>query len=132
MGRFKDAWVNGPLGVPAYEARRLQQMLEPGEELRYAFVVETNLNLRTFLLAALSKGAVNATHKELVLITNRSLLLVDVVEQYFGEKGDRLLYADLALPETLGPFSGDGWIVIDRRPVRVTGEGRSSRRRRRS
>lgn len=103
------------------EADRLQSMLEPGEELRYAFVVETNLNWRTFALLIASRGSVNTTHRTLAVITNRSQLLVDVVEQYFGEPGDRLLYADLPLPSTLGPVTGEGWIVLDRKPVRVCG-----------
>jgi hypothetical protein len=121
MGRFRDTMVNGPLGVTRQEAQRLQGMLEPGEQLHYAFEVETKLNWRTFSLYVLSKGAVNTTGRVLVLITDRSLLLVDVVEQYFGEKGDRLLYADLPLPPTFGPVSGGAWIVLDRKPVRVTG-----------
>lgn len=75
MGRFKDTMVNGPLGVPPHEARRLQEMLEPGEELRYAFVALTKLNWRTLTLYMLSRGSVNTIGKVLVLITNRSLYL---------------------------------------------------------
>jgi len=120
MGRWKDMWVAGPLGVPPVEAEKLQRMLHPGEQLRYVLQAETKLNWRTFALFMLSRG-MNTTGRVYILITDRSLLLVDLEEQYFGEKGDRLLYAELPLPPTFGPVTGDGWIVLDRKPVKVIG-----------
>lgn len=121
MSRFSDAFLRGPLGVTRLEAERLQQMLEPGEQLRFVFEADTKLNSGRFLADMFLKGAANVTGRIWVVITDRSVLLVDIWEQLFGEKGDRVLYADLPLPPTFGPVSGRGWIVLNRQPMCVLG-----------
>ncbi|MEA2826483.1 MAG: hypothetical protein QOG43_922 [Actinomycetota bacterium] len=112
--------IRRPLGVSARTADRLQDLLQPGETLRYAFRAETKMNWKTLLLSMLARGAGNLTGGVLVVVTDRALLLADEVPQIVGEH-DRVLHAELPLPYTFGPVSGSGWIHIDGQPVFVPG-----------
>jgi len=118
MSRFSD-WARGPLGVPRLEAERIQKWLEPGEKLRYVFEAETKVNLGRLLLSMALKGGANVTGRIYVVITDRAVLLTDVYQELWG--GDRRLFAELPLPSSFGPVSGQGWIVLDGRAMSVVG-----------
>ena len=112
--------IRQPLGVSPRTAERLQDLLQPGEVLRFAFRAETKMNWKTLGLSMLARGAGNLTGGVLVVITDRALLLADEVPQVLREH-DRVLHAEHPLPSTFGPVSGSGWIHIDGRPVFVPG-----------
>ena len=83
------------------------------------FQAETKRNPGTLALYILARGILNTLGAVYVVITDRALLLVDMREQLLDR--DRQLYADLPLPPTLGPTTGNGWIVLDGKRVYVPG-----------
>lgn len=62
---------------------QLRPLLEARESLYYVFVAQTNLNLRTFLLSMLARGASGLTGEVLVVITDKSLVLVGTDTGWF-------------------------------------------------
>jgi hypothetical protein len=94
-------------------------LLEPGEELRFAFRVETKRSPRTLILYGLARGGINTLGTVYAVITDRALLLVDLREDFVTR--DRKLYADLPLPRTLGPVTPNGWITLDGQRAYVPG-----------
>jgi hypothetical protein len=93
-------------------------LLQPDEQLRFAFPVGIKQGFRKALRYAIAERGSNDGNA-FVVISDRSLLLVDKQEQLLDR--DRLLYADLPLPRTLGPVTGYGTIVLDGRRVFVPG-----------
>jgi hypothetical protein len=118
MPPFADRWVTGPFGVTPRVAEQLQELLEPGDKLRFVFEAETKRNIGRRLLYVLFKASLNTLGQIYVVITDRSVLLTDREELLLG---GRVVYADLPLPLTLGPVSGRGWIVLDGKPIYVVG-----------
>ena len=118
MPPFADRWVTGQFGVNPRVAEELQELLEPGDKLRFVFEAETKRNIGRRLLYALFKGSLNTLGQIYVVITDHSVLLADREELLLG---GRVVYADLPLPTTFGPVSGRGWIVLDGNPVYVVG-----------
>lgn len=119
MPPFADRWVTGPFGVTPRVAEQLQELLEPGDKLRFVFEAETKRNIGRRLLYVLCKASLNTLGQIYVVITDRSVLLVDREELLL--LGGRVVYADLPLPPTFGPVTGRGWIVLDGKPIYVVG-----------
>jgi hypothetical protein len=121
VARFLDRWTVGPVGVSQYTAERIQRLLEPDEQLRFVFEAQTKRTRgRLVLHGVLSlKGNPRILGNIYVVITDRAVLLVDMEEVIFLE--DRRLYADLPIPSTLGPVTGRGWIVLNRKSIFVPG-----------
>jgi hypothetical protein len=111
--------VTGPFDVTTRVAEQLQELLEPGDRLRFVFEAEMKRNFGRRLLYVLSKASLNTLGQIFVVITDRSVLLVDREELLF--LGGRVVYADLPLPRSFGPVTGRGWIVLDGKPIYVVG-----------
>ncbi|MEA2972884.1 MAG: hypothetical protein QOG82_1342 [Actinomycetota bacterium] len=119
MGHFPDHWTPDSFGIDLLTAQELRDMLAADETLHFVFEAQIKRTRARFALELLSRGIPNFTGHVYVVITDRSLLLVDVARQLFG--GDRLLYGDYPLPSTFGEVTGRGWIVLAGRRVFVPG-----------
>lgn len=121
-GRILDRWVSSPIGVSEHTAERLRRSLEPGEQLRFVFEVQTKRTAGRQVLHGFNmvtgKGRLDVFATRYVVITDRSVLLMDRDVQFlFG----RLIRADLGLPSTFGPVKGDRWIMLNGESMYVPG-----------
>src|ERR671938_88181 len=98
MFRFADRWVTGPFGVTPRVAEELQELLEPGDKLRFVFEAESKRTIARRVLYVLSKASINILGQIYVVITDRSVLLTDRDGLLF--LGGRVVHADLPLPPT--------------------------------
>ena len=94
-------------------------MLPAGETLHFVFAAQIKRTWARSAFEFLNRGIPNLTGHVYVVITDHSLLLVDVARQLVG--GDRLLCGDYPLPSTFGDMTGRGWIVLGGRRVFVPG-----------